>query len=127
MEPPGSALLAQPQPRLDRDACTRGATRQAAIGPGNLPGHGLLLGVFKSEAEAHRAASDTLQVLRGVVRGARPVYLERKFERGRSYKALLVGLARETSGKACVALRKQGLACHPQSHEQINHPQYARR
>jgi D-alanyl-D-alanine carboxypeptidase len=126
LQPPGSALLAQPQPRLDREACTRGAMRQA-IGPGNLPGHGLLLGVFKTEAEARRAASDTLHALRGVVTSARPVYLERSFERGRSYKALLVGLARETSGKACVALRKQGLACHPQSHAQINHPQYARR
>lgn len=127
LQPPASALSARPQPRLDRDACTRGATRQAAIGPGNLPGHGLLLGVFKTEAEARAAARDTLHALRGVVNGARPVYLARSFERGRSFKALLVGLERESSGKACVALRKQGRACHPQSHEQINHPQYAQR
>lgn len=126
LSPPASAFRASPRPTLDRDSCTRSATR-TAIGPGKLPGHGLLIGVFASEAEARRAARRTLDALRGVTRGARAVYLARQFERGRSYKTLLVGLDRESTGKACLALRAKQLGCHPQTHEQINHPQYAYR
>jgi D-alanyl-D-alanine carboxypeptidase len=124
MLPSSIALSAPPQPRLDRDTCARGATREA-LGPGKLPGHALLVGVFRTEPEARRAVAETLRALRGAVNRARPVYLKRQFERGSSFKALLVGMDRATTGRACLSLRAQGVSCHPQTHEQINHPRYA--
>ena len=61
------------------------------------------------------------------MRGGAPVYLKRSFERGTSWKALLVGFNEADAGRACKHLWGAGFTCVAQTPQRMNHPQYAKR
>ena len=117
----------RPPEKMTAQVC--GAERRNGIieAEGELPGWGILLGVYRSREEALDEARNARSHLTGQARKCRLAVLPRRFERGTSWKALLVGLSWEELGGACLKLREQQIHCVPQTPQALNQPGYAKR
>ena len=93
---------------------------------GNLPGWGILLGVYTDREQAKAKAGLARSYLKGIVKGNRIAILPRRFDRGTSWKTLLVGLSREEAGTACKHLWSRKMHCITRSPRVLNRPGFAR-
>ncbi len=94
---------------------------------GNLPGWGILLGVYKTRNEALSMARKTRQRVREVVKKVRIAILPRRFAQGTSWKTLLVGMSPEEAGQACWHLWAEKVPCSSLSPSMLNQPGFAKR
>lgn len=93
---------------------------------GNLPGWGILLGVYIDREQAKAKAGLARSYLKGVVKGNRVAILPRHFDRGTSWKTLLVGLSKEEAGRACKHLWDRKMHCIARSPRVLNRPGFAK-
>jgi D-alanyl-D-alanine carboxypeptidase len=107
--------------------CGAGGRNGILEAEGQLPGWGILLGVYRTRKEALDEARHARSQLTGNARNSRIAILPRRFERGTSWKALLVGLSWDDLGGACLKLRAQHIHCVPQTPQTLNQPGYAKR
>ncbi len=94
---------------------------------GNLPGWGLLLGVYTDRKEAKAKAGKARSYLKDVVKRNRIAILPRRFPRGTSWKTLLVGLNKEEAGLACKHLWLHKMHCSTRSPRMLNRRGFAKR
>jgi D-alanyl-D-alanine carboxypeptidase len=96
---------------------------------GNLPGWGILLGVYKTRDKALTMARHTRFRVRKVVKKSRVAIaiLPRRFKRGTSWKTLLVGMTSEEAGQACWRLWADKVPCSSLSPSMLNQPGFAKR
>lgn len=94
---------------------------------GNLPGWGVLLGVYKTRGKALAMARSTRARIKEVVKRSRIAILPRRFERGTSWKTLLVGMTSEEAGQACWRLWADKRSCSSMSPSMLNQPGFAKR
>jgi D-alanyl-D-alanine carboxypeptidase len=96
---------------------------------GNLPGWGILLGVYKTRDKALRMAQQTRSRIRKVIKKSRVAIaiLPRRFKHGTSWKTLLVGMTSEEAGQACWRLWSNKLPCSSMSPAMLNQPGFAKR
>jgi D-alanyl-D-alanine carboxypeptidase len=107
-------------------------TNRLAIGgiietEGNLPGWGILLGVYKTRNEALAMARNTRARIKEAGKRSRIAILPRRFKRGTSWKTLLVGMTSEQAGQACWRLWSAKRSCSSMSPSMLNQPGFARR
>jgi D-alanyl-D-alanine carboxypeptidase len=114
---------------MESAVCTNGIANGRGIieTEGNLPGWGILLGVYKSRNEALKMARNTRARVKKVVKRSRIAILPRRFERGTSWKTLLVGLTPEEAGQACWRLWREKHSCSSMSPSMLNQPGFAKR
>ncbi len=93
---------------------------------GNLPGWGILLGVYTNREQAKAKAGLARSYLKGIVKRNRIAILPRRFDRGTSWKTLLVGLSREEAGMACKHLWSRKMHCITRSPSVLNRPGFAK-
>jgi D-alanyl-D-alanine carboxypeptidase len=110
---------------IDRIAKGRGIIEAE----GNLPGWGILLGVYKTRDKALTMARQTRSRIRKVVKKSRVAIaiLPRRFKRGTSWKTLLVGMTSEEAGQACWRLWADKVPCSSLSPSMLNQPGFAKR
>jgi D-alanyl-D-alanine carboxypeptidase len=96
---------------------------------GNLPGWGILLGVYKTRDKALSKARQTRSRINKVLKKSRVVIaiLPRRFKHGTSWKTLLVGMTSEEAGQACWRLWANKLPCSSMSPAMLNQPGFAKR
>lgn len=117
----------RPPEKMTARVCGAGGRNGIIEAEGKLPGWGILLGVYLSRKEALAEARNARSQLTGKARNCRIAILPRRFERGTSWKALLVGLSWEELGGACLKLREKRIHCVPQTPQTLNQPGYAKR
>ena len=93
---------------------------------GNLPGWGLLLGVYTDREQAKAKAGKARSYLKDVVKRNRIAILPRRFPRGTSWKTLLVGLDKEEAGLACKHLWLHKMHCSTRSPRVLNRRGFAK-
>jgi D-alanyl-D-alanine carboxypeptidase len=94
---------------------------------GNLPGWGLLLGVYTDRDKAKAKAGKARSYLKDVVKRNRIAILPRRFSRGTSWKTLLVGLDKEEAGLACKHLWRHKMHCSTRSPRMLNRRGFSKR
>ena len=122
--------------RVIPDAC-KGKGAYAKIQPkpkeaiieteGNLPGWGLLLGVYTDREQAKAKAGKARSYLKDVVKRNRIAILPRRFPRGTSWKTLLVGLDKKEAGLACKHLWLHKMHCSTRSPHMLNRRGFSKR
>ncbi len=117
----------RPPAKMTSQVCGAGGRNGIIEAEGKLPGWGILLGVYRTRSEALEEARHARSQLSGKARNCRIAVLPRRFERGTSWKALLVGLSWDDLGDACLKLRAQRIHCVPQTPQTLNQPGYAKR
>jgi D-alanyl-D-alanine carboxypeptidase len=117
----------RPPEKMAARVCRAGKQDTIIETEGDLPGWGVLLGVYRSREEALENAQTARSHLKDRVQQSRIAILPRRFERGTSWKALLVGLTWEELGAACLKLRSEQIHCVPQTPQVLNQPGYAKR
>ena len=106
----GNGDQQEPPVRFSPEQCGRYSGKSVLTG-GKLPGWGILLGIYTSRKEAESIAKKARSGLKSITRNSRTAILQRKFERGTSWKVLLVGMQKKDVGKACKHLWAQGMNC----------------
>jgi len=94
---------------------------------GNLPGWGTLLGVFKTKKLALRRARTASSHIKDIVKDSVIAVLPRHFERGISWKTLLVGMTKKESGRVCRRLWRKKILCTTRAPKVMNSPGFAKR
>lgn len=120
--------LSLPPVRLAAGKCgVRQVPQKYVMSEGTLPGWGLLLGVQSGRNNAVDILRKARSELKTVNISARPALLKREFQKGSSWKVLLVGLEKVQAGQACVHLLSKAMNCVIQSPKRMNSPGYSKR
>ncbi len=112
--------------RLSTSKCGQAASNWIYT-EGNLPGWGVLLGVFVDKKAATAKLQKFARELRKIAPSGRPALVMRKFYRGSSWKILLVDLEKLQAGKICKYLRKSARPCVALSPQAMNSRGFSKR
>ena len=123
LPPEPSSARAAPE-LLGPSKCARSArsATRVALTAGNLPGWGVILGSYVTEAEAKAAIAESREAIKSAVRGGRAAIIGRDRDGLHRFSALLVGLKQGDAGLACKQLWDRGAYCLALTPEQLNHP-----
>jgi len=122
-----STTTGLPPIRLGSGKCGHSAPTKFIFARGKLPGWGILLGVKADRNSAMSIIKKARSQLKSIGTNPRPAILKRDFQKGTSWKILMVSMEKEQAGKACLHLLANAMSCVIQSPRRMNSPGYSLR